>query len=65
MSIKPSMQYCQKSDSLKGYENTGDGCVSSDVADQTLVISIRGLYNHWKQVGRGLVLFLHRTTLAG
>jgi endonuclease III-like uncharacterized protein len=51
MSIKPSVFYNIKDDQLHGFaervENT-DSSVS--IADQTLVLSIRGLHGHWKQV---------------
>jgi hypothetical protein len=50
MAIHPSIHYIEKSDKIKGYEDTGDGSHSSEVADQTLVLSIRGLHRHWKQV---------------
>jgi hypothetical protein len=52
MSISQSLHYSEKMDLLRGFEDTGDGKPSSQIADQTLVVSVRGLRAHWKQVSR-------------
>lgn len=50
MAINPFLVYAENTDKIKGYEDTNNQTISSNVADQTLVLSIRGLCSHWKQV---------------
>jgi len=49
MSIKTALRYDNVNDCFIGLEDFGDGCRGKGLANQALVIMIRGLTSSWKQ----------------
>ena len=49
MSIKTSLIFDQRLDSVVGYEDIGDGVRSDKVASYATVFMVRGIFGTWKQ----------------
>ena len=49
MSIKTSLMYDERLDSIVGYEDLGDGKRSDKIASYATVFMIRGILGTWKQ----------------